>query len=320
MNPINIVALDSYTLNPGDLSWEVIEKLGNFKYYDRTSDTLLIERAENADILLVNKILITKRIITALPRLKCICVTATGYNNIDLSATQDKGIIVCNAVGYGVDSVAQHVFALILALTNGVEKHNESVKKGDWGRQSDFCYTLQPIIQLAGKTMGIYGYGRIGQKVAEIALAFGMQVLIYHRSPEKFKDTTLHFVDLMTLFQQSDIISLHAPLSPDNEQIVNKALLQVMRPTAYLINTARGGLVNEQDLKKALIDGQIAGAALDVVHEEPPTQGNLLFDVPNCIVTPHIAWASKNARQNLIHITAENIEAFLNGKPKNVVF
>ncbi len=320
MNPINIVALDGYTLNPGDLNWEVIEKLGHFEYYDRTSNDLIIERAKNAVIILVNKILITENIISALPRLKCICVTATGYNNIDLLATKNKGIIVCNAVGYGIDSVAQHVFALILGLTNSVEKHNESVKKGDWGRQADFCYTLQPIIQLAKKTIGIYGYGRIGQKVAEIALAFGMQVLIHHRSPEKFEATYLHFVDLITLFQQSDIISLHAPLTDDNQNVVNAKLLNLMRPTAYLINTARGGLVNEQDLKSALINRQIAGAALDVVQEEPPLQGNLLFDAPNCIITPHIAWASKDARQNLIYITAKNIEAFLNGTPENVVF
>lgn len=320
MNPINIVALDGYTLNPGDLSWEVIEKIGNFKYYDRTNEAFIIERAKNADILLVNKVVITEEIINALPRLKCICVTATGYNNIDLLAAQNRKIIVCNTVGYGIDSVAQHVFALILTLTNKVEKHNESVKRGDWGNQSDFCYTLQPIIQLAGKTMGIYGYGKIGQKVAEIATAFGMQVLIHHRSPEKFKNTNLHFVDLITLFQQSDFVSLHAPLSSANEQVVNKKLLQIMRPTAYLINTARGGLINEQDLKNALVNRQIAGAALDVISEEPPTQGNLLFDVPNCIITPHIAWASKNARQNLMNITAENIKAFLNGKPQNMVF
>lgn len=320
MKPINIVALDGYTLNPGDLSWEVIEELGDFKYYDRTNEAFIIERAKNADILLVNKVLITEEIINAVPHLKCICVTATGYNNIDLTAAKDKGIIVCNAVGYGIDSVAQHVFALILNLTNSIEKHNESVKKGDWGKQIDFCYTLQPIVQLAGKTMGIYGYGRIGQKVAEIAIAFGMQVLIHHRSPEKFKNTNLHFVDLITLFQQSDFVSLHAPLSIDNEQIINRKLLQIMRPTAYLINTARGGLINEQDLKNALVNRQIAGAALDVISEEPPSQGNLLFNVPNCIVTPHIAWASKNARQNLMNITAENIKAFLNGKPQNIVF
>lgn len=314
-----IVTLDGYTLNPGDLSWLPIEAHGDFEQYDRTPKDQIVERAKEATILLVNKIILDQATLSALPKLQCICVTATGYNNIDLATAAAKGIVVCNAVGYGTSSVAQHVFALTLGLINQVETYHQSVKKGDWSNCPDFYYTLQPIMELAGKTMGIYGLGKIGQKVADLALAFDMQVLATHKHPERDAKAGVTFVDLETLFTESDIISLHAPLTSKNEGIVNTKLLSKMKPTAYLINTGRGGLINESDLKAALQAGHLAGAGLDVLSVEPPVDGNTLFDAPNCIITPHIAWATQAARQRLMNITAQNIAAFLEGNPQNVV-
>ncbi len=319
MNKVNIVALDGYTLNPGDLSWEAIEALGSFKNYDRTPSNQVLERAKNAHILLVNKVQLPHEMLSQLPQLQCICVTATGYNNIDLEAAASKNIVVCNAVGYSTNSVAQHVFALILGLINQVETYQQSVRKGDWSSCPDFCYTLQPILELAGKTIGIYGFGKIGQKVAALAMAFDMQVLATHKHPERDAKAGVKFVDLATLFSESDIVTLHAPLTNRNEGIVNAQLLSKMKPSAYLINTGRGKLINEADLRKALVHRQLAGAGLDVLSEEPPLTNNVLLDAPNCIITPHIAWASQAARARLMNITAQNINAFLKGKPQNVV-
>jgi glycerate dehydrogenase len=316
---MKIIALDGRTLNPGDLSWEGLSNFGEYEIHDFTPKEQVVERGRPADILLVNKVVLGKNELAQLPNLKCICVTATGYNNVDLQAARERGIPVCNAVGYSTDSVAQHVFALLLALTNKVYQHHISVQAGEWQRSDDFAYTLHTLPELAGKIFGIYGFGRIGQRVADLAQAFGMKILATHKHPERDARPGVEFVSLEALFEQSDVISLHAPLSEANREIVNAQLLQRMKSTAYLINTGRGGLIQEADLKLALQEGQLAGAALDVLSTEPPKEGNVLISAPNCILTPHLAWASLEARQRLMDITLNNIRGFQAGAPQNVV-
>lgn len=316
---MKIIALDGRTLNPGDLSWENLSAFGEYEIYDFTPEEQVVERGRPADILLVNKVVLGKDELAQLPNLKCICVTATGYNNVDLQAARERGIPVCNAVGYSTDSVAQHVFALLLALTNKVYQHHISVQAGEWQRSDDFAYTLHTLPELAGKIFGIYGFGRIGQRVADLAQAFGMKILATHKHPKRDARPGVEFVSLEELFERSDVTSLHAPLSEANREIVNAQLLQRMKSTAYLINTGRGGLIQEADLKLALQEGQLAGAALDVLSTEPPKEGNVLISAPNCILTPHLAWASLEARQRLMDITLNNIRAFQAGAPQNVV-
>ncbi|WP_282779388.1 D-2-hydroxyacid dehydrogenase [Phaeodactylibacter xiamenensis] len=316
---MKIIALDGRTLNPGDLSWEGLSNFGEYEIHDFTPKEQVVERGRPADILLVNKVVLGKDELAQLPNLKCICVTATGYNNVDLQAARERGIPVCNAVGYSTDSVAQHVFALLLALTNKVYQHHISVQAGEWQRSDDFAYTLHTLPELAGKIFGIYGFGRIGQRVADLAQAFGMKILATHKHPERDARPGVEFVSLEELFERSDVISLHAPLSEANREIVNAQLLQRMKSTAYLINTGRGGLIQEADLKLALQEKQLAGAALDVLSTEPPKEGNVLINAPNCILTPHLAWASLEARQRLMDITLNNIRAFQAGAPQNVV-
>lgn len=315
----HIVVLDGRTLNPGDLSWNKLKALGHLTVYEFSKVDEVPQRAKEAEILLANKVILDAALLAKLPKLRCICVTATGYNNVDLEAARRRGIPVCNAVGYGTDSVAQHVFALLLALTNDVQAHHNSVQQGRWGAIDDFCYTLTSIPELAGKTMGIYGFGRIGQRVAQIAQAFGMEVIATHKHPDRDAGPGIEFVSLKTLFERSDVVSLHAPLSNENKGIVNASLLAGMKPSAYLINTGRGGLIDEPALKLALQSAQLAGAALDVLSIEPPKMGNVLLDAPNCLITPHMAWATREARQRLLDITMENISAFLRGEPRNVV-
>lgn len=317
--PPKIIVADGYTLNPGDLSWAPLQMLGEVYIFEHSTPEELLVRANEADIILANKVILDAKILTKLPRLRCICVTATGYNNIDVTAAKAQGIIVCNVSGYGTAAVAQHVFALLLELTNAVGAHHTSVQRGDWSKCRDFCYTVQPIIELAGKTMGIYGFGGIGQRVARLAQAFDMRVLATHKHPMRDAMPGVTFIDLPTLFQKSDVITLHAPLTSENTGIVNKDLLQQMKSSAYLINTARGGLINEADLKQALEQGFLAGAALDVLSQEPPIQGNILFNVKNCLITPHNAWASRESRQRLLDATVANVRAFLAGTPQNVV-
>ncbi|MCB9264227.1 MAG: D-2-hydroxyacid dehydrogenase [Lewinellaceae bacterium] len=314
-----IVVLDGHTLNPGDLSWAKLRAMGQVNIYDHSTPKEIPERAGSADIILVNKAIIDKEQLERLPSLKCICVTASGYNNIDVERAAERQIPVCNAVGYGTDSVAQHVFALLLELTNRVRAHHETVLEGEWGRSRDFCYTLGAIPELSGKVMGIYGFGRIGQRVASIAQAFGMEVIATHKHPERDARPGVSFVPIDTLFEKSDVISLHAPLTPENRRVVNAGRLALMKRTAYLINTGRGGLIDEPALKLALRSAQLAGAALDVLSEEPPRAGSLLLDAPNCLITPHMAWATREARQRLLDITVENVKAFLRGEPRNVV-
>lgn len=318
-NPVKITILDGYTLNPGDLSWAPVEQLGETKVYDYTTPELTIKRSIDADILIVNKHIIDEAVFASLPNLKCICVTATGFNNIDIQAADRRNIPVCNVTGYGSASVAQHVFALILELLNHVGEYNQSVKNGDWSQVRHFTYYLSPVIGLAGKTIGIYGLGKIGQKVADIALAFDMKVMATHKHPKRDARKDIQFVSLEQLFTESDIVSLHAPLTPENEQIVNATLLKKMKPSAFLINTGRGGLINETDLKIALEKKWLAGAGLDVLQTEPPLADHPLFEVENCLITPHMAWANIDSRSNLLQLAAKNIQAFLIGNPINVV-
>ncbi len=314
-----IVILDGYTSNPGDLHWEAIEALGELTAYSRTADEELIERAMAADILVVNKRELAKKALDQLPNLKCICTLATGYNNIDIEHARSKNIPVCNAVGYSSSSVAQHVFSLLLELTNHVGRHSTEVDAGAWAKAIDWCFWTYPLIELSGKKMGIYGYGKIGREVGKIARAFGMEILVLSRGDEKDVYDHVTCVPSEALFRESDVLTLHTPLTSDNQHYINKDTLKLMKRSAFLINTGRGGLVNETDLKEALLNKQIAGAGLDVLSKEPPGEGHPLINVPNCIITPHIAWASKESRMRLIQQVADNIAAFIEGRPQNVV-
>ena len=314
---MNIVVTDGYTLNPGDLSWKAIEQFGTLTVYERTPVAALVERCTNANIVLTNKVPFDKNTIDKLPQLKLICVTATGYNIIDIAAAREKDITVCNVPAYGTASVAQQTFALILELTNHAGLHAATVANGEWETCKDFAYTKTPLIELAGKTFGIIGLGNIGEQVARIGAALGMKV-IYNSASKK--DTTIaQYADMQTVFAVSDIVSLHCPLKPDNHQFVNQSLLQLMKPSAFLINTARGQLINEGDLANALNNSVIAGAGLDVLSAEPPSPNNPLLKAKNCIITPHIAWITKEARERIMDITVKNIAAFLEGSVVNRV-
>jgi glycerate dehydrogenase len=314
---IKIVITDGYTLNPGDLSWSAIEALGELTVYDRTKREEIVDRCRDANIVLTNKVPFNEATLAELPQLKMIGVTATGYNIIDVQAAAKKGIVVCNVPAYGTDSVAQHTIALLLELTNHVGKHAASVAAGDWPRSADFSYQLAPITELAGKTLGIVGWGNIGQQTARIAQAFGMELLYYN--PSKKENAFAQWVPLTELFAKADFVSLHCPLKPDNMGFVNKEIIEVMKPGACIINTSRGQLINEQHLADALNNGRIAGAALDVLSVEPPSPQNPLLSAKNCLITPHIAWISREARRRVMATTVGNVEAFLNSKPVNVV-
>ena len=314
---MKIVVTDGYALNPGDLSWKQIEALGDLKVYDRTSAELVYERCKEADIILTNKTEIDKAAIEKLTVLRLISVLATGYNIVDTSAAKNKSIIVCNVPAYGTASVAQHTFALILELTNHISIHATSVANGEWQQSPDYSYSIKPLIELSGKTLGIVGMGNIGQQTAHIAKAFGMKVIYYSRHDKK---TNLgEYTDLETLFTNSDIVTLHCPLTPENKEFVNTSLLKLMKRSAYIINTSRGQLVNESDLAEALNSDLIAGAAVDVLSKEPPQDDNPLLKAKNCVITPHNAWSTKEARQRIIDTTADNIRAFIKGHPQHVV-
>lgn len=313
---MEIVITDGYTLNPGDLNWKPFNALGDVKYYDRSTAAEMQVRCYNADIIVTNKTPVGADIIKTAGNLQLIAVSATGYNNIDLAAASKKGIIVCNVPAYGTYSVAQQVFSLLLHLTNHVSMNAASVAAGEWQSAKDWCYTLQPIMELKDKTMGIVGFGKIGKQVGLIAQAFGMNV-IYHGGREQLENT--QFVNLHELFMKSDVVSLHCPLTKDNKGFINKELLGLMKPAAFLINTARGQLINEKDLGLALHQGRLAAAALDVLSTEPPEKNHPLIGLKNCIITPHTAWISAEARRRIMQVTLENIRAFVNGNPQNVV-
>lgn len=314
---MHIVVIDGGTLNPGDLSWEPLASLGTYQVYGHSAASEVVPRCLEADAVLTNKVVFDRAVIAALPRLRYIGVTATGYNIIDLAAARERGIVVTNVPTYGTSSVAQMVFALLLELTQRVGHHARTVAEGRWSKSEDFCYWDYPLVELDGLTMGIVGYGRIGRAVARIALAFGMRVLAHDRRP--IADDTVKQVDLDTIFSASDVVSLHCPLTPETERFVNAGLLAKMKSTAYLINTSRGMLVDESALAAALNEGRIAGAGLDVLAVEPPPPDNPLLRAPNCYVTPHIAWATQAARKRLLEASIANFQAFVAGAPQNVV-
>lgn len=322
---MKIVVLDGHAVNPGDLSWEPLKELGELEVYERTPEEKIMERAEGADIILTNKIEFTAERIAKLPNLKYIGVQATGYNIVDIEAAAEKGIIVTNVPAYSTDSVAQFVFALTLEIAHHVGEHNRVVKAGKWSKAEDFCFWEYPLIELKGKSMGIIGYGNIGQRTAEIALAFGLKVIVYDRSPAKkiaaedIMTAQIEFLELEELYDKADIISLHCPLTKETEGLINQASISKMKDGVIIINTARGGLIVEEDLKTALDNGKVYGAAVDVLANEPPSQDNPLLKSDKTIITPHIAWASKETRQRLLDIVVENIKSFINGQPINQV-
>ena len=310
-----IVILDGFTANPGDISWAAIEALGNCKIYDRTGEADVVARAADADIVLTNKTLITQKSLAALPRLRYIGVLATGYNTVDVQAAQQRGILVCNVPEYSTPNVTQAVFALLLELTNRTGHHSQTVHEGRWSASPDFCYWDGELVELAGRTLGIVGYGRIGKAVAAVGSAFGMQILAHRRTASDDPQ----FVSLDRLLSESDVVSLHCPLVPDTKELINAARLAQMKPSAFLINTARGALIHEPDLAAALNTERIAGAGLDVLSVEPPLASNPLLSARNCVMTPHIAWATRNARLRLLEVTAANIRGYLLNRPQNVI-
>ncbi|MEO6052991.1 MAG: D-2-hydroxyacid dehydrogenase [Chthoniobacterales bacterium] len=314
-----IVVLDGYTLSPGDNPWALVEALGELTVHERTAPEDVVERGRDAEILLTNKTPVSAEAIVGMKHLKFIGVLATGYNIIDTHAAKERGIVVSNVPEYGTESVAQFTFALLLELCHHVGAHHLTVQAGEWTQNPDFSYWKYPLREISGKTLGIVGYGRIGKRVAEIGRAFGMRVIINSRTQPANLPEGIEWKSLRVLFAESDFVSLHCPQTKENLGFINKPQLALMKPSAFLINVARGALVDEDDLANALNDGVIAGAALDVLSSEPPSADNPLLKAKNCIITPHIAWAPIEARQRIMHTTAENIAAFIAGKPVNVV-
>ena len=309
---MRIVVLDGHTLNPGDNPWDPVARFGELTVFDRTPTARVVERAHDAEVVLTNKTPLDARAIARLAQLRFIGVLATGYDVVDVAAARERGIVVSNVPEYGTESVAQHTFALLLELCNRVAVHAAAVQAGEWSRSPDFSFWKAPLVELHGRTMGIVGSGRIGRRVADIASAFGMRIIT---ASTRARDRDA----LVDLFRKADVVSLHCPLTPDNQRFVDRDLLRIMKPSAYLLNTARGGLVDETALCAALEAGELAGAALDVVSSEPIDPANPLLGAPNLIITPHVAWASLAARRRLMETSARNLEAFLGGSPINRV-
>ena len=318
---MKIVVLDGYCENPGDLSWAPLEQFGEVVVYDRTPDTkeAVVERLKDADILVGNKNNITAEIMDACPKLKYIAVQATGYNVIDVAAAKERGIPVSNVPTYGTMAVAQHTMALLLEITNLVGHHNDRVHAGRWAEGPDWCFWDSPLMELDGKTLGVIGFGKIGQQTAKMAKAFGMNILATGSRPNEEGRAIGDYVEMDELLAKSDVITLHCPLFPNTKGIICKENIDKMKDGVIILNSSRGPLVVEQDLADALRSGKVKAAAVDVVSAEPMTNDNPLLTAPNCIITPHIAWAPKEARQRIMDTTAKNIEAFLNGNPINVV-
>jgi glycerate dehydrogenase len=316
---MRIVVLDGHTLNPGDLSWESLESLGPCMVYERTAAALTVERAKEAEIVLTNKTVLSAEVIGQLENLKYIGVLATGYNVVDVEAARKRGIPVANVPAYTTEAVAQMVFAHVLNLTQRVGHHSETVRAGRWSASADFCYWEGELIEVQGLTMGIIGLGRIGRATAKLARAFGMEVVGYDvvKPSPAFKGYRL--VGLEEVFRQADVLSLHCPLTSETEGLVNKERLGLMKCSAFVINTSRGGLIDETALAEALNNGEIGGAGLDVVCSEPPAADNALLKARNCYITPHIAWATRGARERLLRVTVENVAAFVKGRPQNIV-
>lgn len=325
---MKITVLDGHGLNPGDVSWDGIKAFADeFTVYDRSPQELVANRISDSDFILLNKVRITREIIEKCQKLKYIGVLATGFNVVDLQACKEHEIVVTNIPSYSTNAVAQHVFSFILHFTNQVDSHSASVHDGKWILNPDFCYWLSPLTELSGKILGIYGFGNIGRKVAEIAHSFGMKVIVHAHSEASFNQAkinlpfadSLTYVSLEELFKLSDFITLHAPLTQETEGLINSKTLSLMKKSAVLINTARGGLICEKDVRLALDSKKIAGYAADVLVNEPMSKDCPLYKAPNCIITPHLAWAPKETRLRLLDIEIENIKAFLAGKPINVV-
>jgi glycerate dehydrogenase len=317
---MKITVLDGYCLNPGDLSWDALRRIGDVEVFDRTRPEQVAERAAGAEIAFTNKTIISAEALNRLPALRYIGVLATGYNIVDIEAAHRRGIVVTNIPTYGTASVAQFVFALLLELCHHVQLHSDAVRAGEWAHSPDWSFWRTPLVELAGKTMGIIGFGRIGRHTARIAAALDMRVLAsdtYHGEDPGLPDFRWGSVE--EVLRASDAVSLHTPLFPETRALINAASLRLMKPTAFLINTSRGPLVVDQDLADALNAGRLAGAGVDVLSIEPPEASNPLLSARNCLVTPHIAWATKEARERLMNLVVENLTAFLAGTPKNVI-
>ena len=316
---MKIVVLDGYTLNPGDISWNGLEELGELKVYDRTSPEEVITRIGDAEIVYTNKTPITKETLEACNQIKFIGVLATGYNVVDVATAKEKGIPVANIPTYGTDAVGQFAIALLLEICHHIGYHSEVVHKGEWSNNPDWCFWDYPLIELAGKTMGVIGYGRIGQTTGRIAKALGMKVLANDAfESEKGKETAT-YVDRDTLFAQSDVIALHCPLFPETEGMINRENITKMKDGVIILNNSRGPLIVEQDLADALNSGKVYAAGLDVVSTEPIKEDNVLLKAKNCFITPHISWAPKESRERLMDIAVENLKAFQSGKPQNII-
>lgn len=316
---MNIIILDGYALNPGDLSYDILKQFGTLKVYDRTAPEQVVERAKEADALLINKVILGEQEFAQLPRLRYVGVQATGYNVVDVEAARKHGITVTNIPAYSTASVAQMVMAHLLNIAQSVDYYAQQNRDGRWTDNRDFCYWDNPLIELAGKQMGVIGFGRTGSAVARLASAFGMPVVAYTSKPQDELPEGVTKVSLETLFATSDVVSLHCPLTADTHHLVNAVRLALMKPTAILINTARGPVVDEQALADALNSGALHAAGIDVLTEEPPRLGSPLLTARNCFVTPHIAWATLEARTRLLQICCENLRAFIAGEPQNVV-
>ena len=316
---MKIVILDGYTANPGDYSWTELNSFGEVEIYDRTSRDEVIERAKDADMVLTNKVVLKGETLAQLPQLKYIGILATGYNIIDVEETRARGIVVANVPAYSTDSVAQMTFAHVLNITNRIEHYADQNRKGQWSAAADFCYWDTPLSELAGKTFGIVGLGNIGQKVASIALSFGMRVIALTSKKAEEMPKGVEKADLEELLTQSDVLSLHCPLTENTREMINRQSLAKMKRGAILVNTGRGPLVNEADVADALAEGRLAGYGSDVMSSEPPKADNPLLKQPNAFITPHIAWATAEARGRLMATAIENAKAFIAGKPQNVV-
>jgi glycerate dehydrogenase len=316
---MKIVVLDGYAADPGDISWDGIAGLGDLTVHDRTPADLIIERSEGAEVLLTNKTPITAETISRLPDLKYIGVLATGYNVVDLQAAKEQGIVVTNVPAYSTASVAELVFAFLLELCRHVQVHTDVVRAGGWATSIDFAFWKTPQIELAGKTMGIIGFGQIGRQVGRIASALDMRILAASTRRLNAPDYPFEWADIPDILSRSDVVTIHAPLTPETQGLINRDALARMKPTAFLINTSRGPVVVEQDLADALNDGTIAGAGLDVLSKEPPNADNPLFTAKNCLFTPHIGWATSEARLRLMHVAAANLRRWMAGTPVNVV-
>jgi glycerate dehydrogenase len=317
---MKIVVLDGYTLNPGDLSWDGLKQLGEVTVYDRTAPGELPDRCRDAEVIFTNKTPVGGDLIRRLPSLRFIGVLATGFNIVDVEAAKQRSVIVANVPGYSTRSVAQLVFAMVLEFCHHVQRHSDTVMEGKWARSADFCYWDLPLTELAGKTMGIIGFGSIGRQVGDLATAFGMNIIGAGRNhTDQSGRENFRWASVEELLAQSDVISIHCPLTPETKGLINIESLRRMKSSAVLINTSRGPIVVDEDLAEALNAGIIAGAGIDVLSVEPPSKGNPLFGARNCLITPHIAWATREARARLMDMTIDNLSAFIAGKPVNVV-